>query len=159
MFWNITKQFSNSQWIPHWVSYKFNPVLILSTWRWHQFPQVKGAVLQGFPHFVHQLKVQAVTCTSDLPTTSQVPTLSSQVWKFARMAHKAQDNIYLCVPAYYKGYRDTNKETNEEVQSANPERSLSTGASVPVEEGSSHSTSIRMCSLNHKLIKSCCSRV
>lgn len=57
-----------------WTPAGFNSILTLSTWRWHQISQIKGSVLQGYPHSArththtplrHQPPTQALTCASD----------------------------------------------------------------------------------------------
>ena len=93
---------------------QFNSVLVQSTWRWHQIPQVRGSVPQNCPPHFH-LTLDPSQDPRLLPITSHWLAVNQRFSRpllgldqFARSAHRTQETIdYWCI---MKGNNSGNNE-------------------------------------------------
>lgn len=83
----------------------FNTTGTLTAWRYGQTSQASELHSKTLPSLQTCMQVripQGPTLLSNMATKSGLPITFSQVWKFARMAHRTQRNIHLHLPVYHK---------------------------------------------------------
>ena len=112
--WGVKRRFLHQAILWHQLGVlKFNSILILSAWRQHQIPQVKGSVPWDFP----APQVPVISSRSpgypqlvQLGYRLKIPMTSSVLeWLFGRTAHRIEGNtyVYQFIKECDKGYRWT----------------------------------------------------
>lgn len=116
----------------NWVSCSFNSILILSTWREYQIPQVTGSVPQDWPPPCFQMLITSsgspvyLQFWSDLATNQWFPWPSLRFGYFARAASGTQGDMFIGL------LKDMIEDIDKEIRSSSSGRVLQARASFPV---------------------------